>query len=192
MWRVSFEPFDEHRSAIVSTLFACGVRCPETARDLTQEVALRAWTKLGVLKDPRTFPAWVRRIAANAARDHLRRTAVRREDERSLRAETVREECAECTRWWNETFSGEAYDVVDGSVTAAISSFAPPARRRYRWLAAAAALVLAASVSVTSLLWRDDQTSPAISSEVVSTWDFEAGSLTATVPATGEATDASD
>jgi RNA polymerase sigma factor (sigma-70 family) len=72
---------DEHRSAVVSTLFACGVRCPETARDLAQEVALRAWTKLEVLKDPRTFPAWVRRIAANAARDHLRRIAVRREDE---------------------------------------------------------------------------------------------------------------
>ena len=58
---------DEHRSAVVSTLFACGVRCPETARDLAQEVALRAWTKLEVLKDPRTFPAWVRRIAALAA-----------------------------------------------------------------------------------------------------------------------------
>jgi len=72
---------DEHRSAIVSTLFACGVRCPETARDLAQEVALRAWTKLEALKNPRTFPAWVRRIAANATRDHLRRTAVRREDE---------------------------------------------------------------------------------------------------------------
>jgi RNA polymerase sigma-70 factor (ECF subfamily) len=72
---------DEHRSAIVSTLFACGVRCPETARDLAQEVALRAWTRLGGLKDPRTFPAWVRRVAANAARDHMRRIAVRREDE---------------------------------------------------------------------------------------------------------------
>jgi RNA polymerase sigma-70 factor (ECF subfamily) len=72
---------DEHRSAVVSTLFACGVRCPETARDLAQDVALRAWTKLKVLKDPRSFPAWVRRIAANAARDHLRRVAVRREDE---------------------------------------------------------------------------------------------------------------
>ena len=71
---------DEHRGAVVSTLFACGVRCPETARDLAQEVALRAWTKLEVLKDARTFTAWVRRIAANAARDHLRRTAVRRED----------------------------------------------------------------------------------------------------------------
>ena len=70
-----------HRSAVVSTLFACGVRCPETARDLAQDVALKAWRKLDGLKDPRTFPAWVRRIAANAARDHLRRTAVRREDE---------------------------------------------------------------------------------------------------------------
>jgi RNA polymerase sigma factor (sigma-70 family) len=70
-----------HRSAVVSTLFACGVRCPETARDLAQDVALRAWRKLDGLKDPRTFPAWLRRIAANAARDHLRRAAVRREDE---------------------------------------------------------------------------------------------------------------
>ena len=72
---------EEHRGAVVSTLFACGVRCRETAHDLAQEVALRVWTKLDGLKDPRTFPAWVRRIAANAARDHLRRTAVRREDE---------------------------------------------------------------------------------------------------------------
>ena len=72
---------DRHRSAVVSTLFACGVRCPETARDLAQDVALRVWRKLDGLKDPRTFPAWLRRIAANAARDHLRRVAVRREDE---------------------------------------------------------------------------------------------------------------
>jgi RNA polymerase sigma-70 factor (ECF subfamily) len=72
---------DEHRDAIISTLYACGVRCPDTARDLAQEVAFRAWKKLAALKDPRTFPAWVRRIAANAARDHLRRAAVRREEE---------------------------------------------------------------------------------------------------------------
>lgn len=66
---------------MTSTLFACGVRCPETARDLAQDVALRAWHRLGDLHDPRTFPAWIRRIAANAARDHLRRRAVRREEE---------------------------------------------------------------------------------------------------------------
>lgn len=72
---------DEHRGAVVSTLFACGVRCTETASDLAQDVALKSWQKLDSLKEPRTFPAWVRRIAANAARDHLRRMAVRREDE---------------------------------------------------------------------------------------------------------------
>ncbi len=75
------ELLEDHRSAVVTTLFACGVRCGETARDLAQDVALRSWQNLGTLKEPRTFPAWVRRIAANAARDHLRRAAVRREDE---------------------------------------------------------------------------------------------------------------
>lgn len=75
------ELLGSHRTAITSTLFACGVRQPDTAQDLAQDVALRAWDRLSGLKDPRTFKAWVRRIAANAARDHLRRMAVRKEDE---------------------------------------------------------------------------------------------------------------
>jgi RNA polymerase sigma-70 factor (ECF subfamily) len=79
--RAFSELLDAHRDAITSTLFACGVRQRETAQDLAQDVALRAWERLADLKDPRTFTAWVRRIAANAARDHLRRRAVRREDE---------------------------------------------------------------------------------------------------------------
>lgn len=70
---------ESHQRVVSSTLFACGVRCPETARDLAQEVAIRAWTQLERLADPKAFPAWIRRIAANAARDHLRRTAVRKE-----------------------------------------------------------------------------------------------------------------
>jgi RNA polymerase sigma-70 factor (ECF subfamily) len=69
-----------HRAALTSTLVACGIRQPETARDLAQDAALRAWQALPTLADPRSFPAWLRRIAANAARDHLRRMAVRRED----------------------------------------------------------------------------------------------------------------
>ena len=69
-----------HRLAVTSTLVTCGVRCPETARDLAQDVSLRAWTKLDRLHDSRSFPAWIRRIAANAARDHLRRLSVRREE----------------------------------------------------------------------------------------------------------------
>jgi len=75
------ELLQTHRAAITSTLVACGVRQPETAQDLAQDVALKAWTRLSSLNDPRTFKAWVRRIAANSARDHLRRMAVRKEDE---------------------------------------------------------------------------------------------------------------
>jgi RNA polymerase sigma-70 factor (ECF subfamily) len=70
-----------HRAAVSSTLVACGVRSDDTARDLAQEVAFRAWRRLATLSDPRSFTAWIRRIAANAARDHLRRVAVRREEE---------------------------------------------------------------------------------------------------------------
>lgn len=109
------------------------------------------------------------------------------DDERSLRAETVREECADCARWWNEAFSGEVYGAVDGAVAEAISSFVPPARRRYRWLAAAAAVVLAFGIGATSMLRRDAQTSPPYASDVVSTWDFEAGALDENFAAAGEA-----
>jgi RNA polymerase sigma-70 factor (ECF subfamily) len=71
----------QHRSAVTSTLIACGVRSEDTALDLAQEVAIRAWQRLDTLTDERSFTAWIRRIAANAARDHLRRMSVRREDD---------------------------------------------------------------------------------------------------------------
>jgi len=70
-----------HRPAVSSTLVACGVRSRETALDLAQETALTAWRRLSTLEDPKAFPAWIRRIAANTARDHLRRRAVRPEDD---------------------------------------------------------------------------------------------------------------
>ena len=116
----------------------------------------------------------------------------RLDDERSLRAETVREECTECARWWNETFSGEAYDAVDGSVAEAISSFVLPTRRRYWWLAAAAALVLAVGIGSTSILWRDAPTSPSYAGDEVSTWDFEPGTLDKVDAAEGEVADGRD
>ena len=64
---------ESHSRAVSTTLMACGVRDPETARDLAQEVAIRCWTQLPTLQDSRAFPAWLRRIAANLVRDHLRR-----------------------------------------------------------------------------------------------------------------------
>ena len=113
------------------------------------------------------------------------------DDERSIWAETVREDCVGCTRWWNEAFSGDAYDAIDAVVAEAISTFDPPARRHYRWLAAAAAVVLAIGVGATSMLWRTTDTSPALVSEVVSTLDFEPDTVSQAVAAAGKASDGS-
>jgi RNA polymerase sigma factor (sigma-70 family) len=75
------ELLQSHRAAVTSTLVACGVRTADTAEDLAQEVALRAWSRLPTLVNPGSFTAWIRRIAANAARDSLRRLAARREQD---------------------------------------------------------------------------------------------------------------
>jgi RNA polymerase sigma-70 factor (ECF subfamily) len=64
---------------IESTLVASGIRTREAAFDVAQEVALKVWQALGDLRDSARFPQWLRQITANAARDHLRRCAARRE-----------------------------------------------------------------------------------------------------------------
>ncbi len=73
------ELMEAHRKVVASTLAACGVRSRDTAFDLAQDVALRVWQNLDRLREPAAFSGWLRRVAANAARDHLRRLAARRE-----------------------------------------------------------------------------------------------------------------
>lgn len=102
------------------------------------------------------------------------------DDERALTAEAVRSECGHCGRWWCEAFACEAYERVDRALAESIADFAPPARRRPGWLAVAAAVVLAIGVGATSMLWRGERTSPGLADGVVSTWDFEAGTVEST------------
>jgi RNA polymerase sigma-70 factor (ECF subfamily) len=75
------ELLEGHRRVIASTLAAHGVRSRDAAFDLAQEVALRVWLRLKELRDPDSFGGWLRRLTANAARDHLRRRAARPEDD---------------------------------------------------------------------------------------------------------------
>ena len=63
---------ESHSRVIASTLFACGIRDAATAEDLSQEVSLRVWQALDGLKEPRAFPAWLRRIVANTTKDYHR------------------------------------------------------------------------------------------------------------------------
>jgi len=80
---------ESQQATITSTLVACGVRSRDTAFDLSQEVALRVWRGLPELRDPQALGGWLRRIAANAARDHLRRLAARPEDPLEQAAEVA-------------------------------------------------------------------------------------------------------
>lgn len=45
----------------------------EQARDLTQDVFLRVWDRIGELREPARYRSWLFRLATNAARSALRR-----------------------------------------------------------------------------------------------------------------------
>ena len=61
----------------------------ETAEDLLQEVFLAAWERLGTLRDPGRFPAWLRSIADNQVRMWQRRRLTQLDLLARLEIETV-------------------------------------------------------------------------------------------------------
>ncbi len=56
----------------LSVAYGC-VGDSSTAGDVTQEAFLRAWQRIGELKEPDRFGAWLTRIVRNLAADHIRR-----------------------------------------------------------------------------------------------------------------------
>lgn len=73
--RWSVEEFDERFEAARSRLLAiCRlVAGLDDADDLVQETYLRGGQRIGQLRDPKLFEAWLARIALNLARSHVRR-----------------------------------------------------------------------------------------------------------------------
>jgi hypothetical protein len=116
----------------------------------------------------------------------------RLDDVRAEEAERAQRDCAECSRWWDETFSEPALAKLDSEVASVFREFVPPRRRRHGWLAAAAVAVLAVGIGATSLLWRDAPAPEPPSEDQVSAWDFEAGALNEAVAAADESADGSD
>ena len=52
---------------------ACHLRDRDEARDLTQQVYLKAWLNLATLKEPGCFRIWLYSIARNLIKDHWRK-----------------------------------------------------------------------------------------------------------------------
>lgn len=66
--------YDERFAAMRPRLFAIGVSLagPDAAEDIVQDTYLRGRSKIGQLRDPAAFDAWLARIAVNACYNHHR------------------------------------------------------------------------------------------------------------------------
>jgi hypothetical protein len=104
------------------------------------------------------------------------------DDDQGTRAEGLRESCPQCAAAWTSVFDDPVVENLDAAVAEAFGNFAPPARH-HRWLAAAAAAVLAIGIGGTSLMWHRDDVVPAAPSPSASlaAVDFESGELSGLV-----------
>jgi RNA polymerase sigma-70 factor (ECF subfamily) len=76
------EPFGEIVRSYESRIFATVYRIlghAEDARELAQEVFLRAWSKLKTFREGARFSTWLYTIALNLTRSELRKRKVRRD-----------------------------------------------------------------------------------------------------------------
>ena len=72
--KAAFDRLARHyRAAVVAVTFS-RVGNRDEAEDLAQEVLVKAREKLGELREPEAFPAWLKMIALNACRTWYRRS----------------------------------------------------------------------------------------------------------------------
>lgn len=100
----------------------------------------------------------------------------RLDDEAAAEAESISESCPICRAWWQDEFEGGDVDVVDEAVAATFSDLQLPKRRRnHRWVAAAAAVVMALGVGSLWVTQNNVAVDERVATQTVSiqTFDFE-------------------
>ena len=70
--RAAFAELYDRRARLIRAVCFDETRNLDVATDLTQEVFLRAYRKLGALRDPQRFPAWLVGIARQVCREWRR------------------------------------------------------------------------------------------------------------------------
>ncbi|NLP06101.1 RNA polymerase sigma factor [Candidatus Fermentibacteria bacterium] len=71
--RKAFSELVSSYSGFVYSLARRLVGDPEDAEDIAQEVFVKAWLNLGLMRDCSSFPSWLAAIARRASVDHLRK-----------------------------------------------------------------------------------------------------------------------
>jgi RNA polymerase sigma-70 factor (ECF subfamily) len=74
--REAFRRLYELYGPLVHRLTLRMLGSPDDAADMTQDVFLRAFTRLGSLRDGQAFQAWITRMTVNMLRDRARRKSV--------------------------------------------------------------------------------------------------------------------
>jgi RNA polymerase sigma-70 factor (ECF subfamily) len=123
-------PVSEFLEPLVPRLYQFALRLTgdaHLAEDLTQETMLRAWDRRGQLRELQSARAWLFQIAANAWRDHCRRSFLRDGRRQELPVEPV-------SRAGGPAYQAEQRDEVR-MVLEALDSL-PPRQREVLYLAA--------------------------------------------------------
>ncbi len=71
--RGAFDEIVRSYAGFVHSIAMRTVFDPEDACDIVQEVFVKAWLNIGLLRDCASFPAWLASIGRRASVDHLRR-----------------------------------------------------------------------------------------------------------------------
>jgi RNA polymerase sigma-70 factor, ECF subfamily len=69
----AFEELVRRRQSSIRNLLRSLCRNTALADDLAQETFLQAWKHIGALREPNAFAGWLRKLAVNSWRQHLRR-----------------------------------------------------------------------------------------------------------------------
>ena len=68
----AFNIYNQYAKAMYNTAIRISGD-PETTKDLVQEAFIKAFKKIDTLKNPKTFPGWLKQIVLNTALEHVRR-----------------------------------------------------------------------------------------------------------------------
>jgi RNA polymerase sigma factor (sigma-70 family) len=90
----AFARLVEHYGKTVCSIALAIVGDVTASEDVAQEVFLLAWRRLPTLRNPASFAPWLRQLARNAARTHMRGTSRRRRIGEKASAELGREAAA--------------------------------------------------------------------------------------------------
>jgi len=75
----AFNIYNQYSKAMYNTAIRISGD-PETAKDLVQDAFIKAFKKINTLKNPKTFPGWLKQIVVNTTLEYVRKKKLQFEE----------------------------------------------------------------------------------------------------------------